>query len=274
MSEHIQPAPSPHAAPGAHATAEAERTPGVAHESLEFNFRLVVGVGVGLAITGVVIHVVVWWLMRGFERAHELPGGSISLLALEDANRALGERLQDVPEPHLEGIERESSLLILRVGDSEERRFFIAPNVIVRRGKEAIRLFELQEGERVCVTYHLPGGAAGGIAVATSVTTPPPEAGKEKREGLPHESHVLTGTIVRVEPRSVAASREWAEVQMEHYGWADKQRGIARIPVAAAMEEVLKSKEFRPPDKGKKSDGRPTMPARSNSGRGRGGVER
>jgi hypothetical protein len=274
MSEHIQPAPSAHAAPGAHATAEAQRTPGVAHECPEFNFRLVVRVGIGLVITVVVIHVVVWWLMRGLKRAHEVAAGSLSALALEDANRTLDERLQDVPSPHLEGIERESSLLILRAGEKEERRFFIADNVIVRRGKEAIRLFELQEGERVSVTYYLPGGTAGGIGVATSVTTPPQEAGKEKAESLAHESHVFTGAIVRVEPRSVAAAREWAEVQMEHYGWAEKQRGIARIPVAAAMEEVLKSKEFRPPDKGKQSDGRLTMPARSNSGRGRGGEGR
>jgi hypothetical protein len=271
MSEHIQPAPSPHSAPGAHATAEAERTPGVAHESLGFNFRLIVRVGIGLVITAVVIHVVVLWLMRGLERAHEVPGGSISALALEDANRTLDERLQDVPSPHLEGIERESSLLILRVGESDERRFFIAPNVIVRRGEKAIRLFELQKGERVSVTYHLPGGAAGGIAVATSVTTPPQIAAKEKGDTLAHESHIFSASIVRVEPRSVAAAREWAEVQMERYGWAEKQHGIARIPVAAAMEEVLKSKEFRPPDKGKKSDGRPMMPTRSNSGRGRGG---
>lgn len=271
MSEHIQPAPLPHVGSGAHAAAEAERTPGVAHENLGFNFRLIVRVGIGLVITAVIIHIVVWWMMRDLERAHELPGGSLSTLALEDANRTLDERLQDVRSPHLEGIERESSLLILRVGENEERRFFIAPNVIVRRDEKPIRLFELQEGERVSVTYHLPGGTAGGIGVATSVTTPPQKGGKEKAESLAHESHVFTGAIVRVEPRSVAAAREWAEVQMKRYGWAEKQRGIARIPVAAAMEEVLKSKEFRPPDKGKKSDGLPTMPARSNSGRGRGG---
>src|SRR5579864_650561 len=65
MSEHIQPAPEwrpeasrEHARPEEH-----ERTPGVSHESEAFNFRLVISVGVGLAVVAVLIHVAVWFLL-------------------------------------------------------------------------------------------------------------------------------------------------------------------------------------------------------------------
>ena len=44
-------------------------------------------------------------------------------------------------------------------------------------------------------------------------------------------------------------------------------KGIVRIPVATAMEEVLKSREFRSGAR-KKSDGRIAPPGRSNSGGG------
>ena len=77
----------------------------------------------------------------------------------------------------------------------------------------------------------------------------------------------LTGIVVKVEPRSVEAARRWADVQMDRYSWADRAKGVVRIPVATAMEEVLKSREFRSGSL-KKSDGRIAPPGRSNSGRG------
>ncbi len=275
MSEHIQPAPGPHPAPVAVETTE--RTPGVTHERGEFNLRLIVYVGLGLIAIAVTVHLLVWWLLVGYEMRHTPPLEGESSLALADANRPLDQRLLNVPAPHLEGIERERSLLILRTGASEEERFFVAEDVRVRiKDKEqdpyrSARLFELREDQPVTVIYHLPGGVAGGLGIITEVTSPPDNTQtKEAKPALPHARQTLTAVILKVEPRSVTAAHEWAEMQMNRYGWADREKGVARIPVAAAMEEVLKSKEFRPPAK-KKSTDRLSPPTRSNSGRGMGG---
>jgi hypothetical protein len=87
---------------------------------------------------------------------------------------------------------------------------------------------------------------------------------------LPDATRVLNATVVKIEPRSVAAARVWAEVQLDRYGWADRPKEIARIPIALAMAEVLKSKEFRS-DNTTKGAGRTALPVRSNSGRGSAG---
>lgn len=266
MSEHIQQAPGPHAA---HPSAEVhERTPGVTRESEWFNFWLIVKVGIGLAVVAVVIQVAVWYLLHGLEKANTPPAGALSSLALDDARRTLGQRLDNVPPPHLEGIERESSLLILRVDEDKEERFYVALDVKVRLGeKEGARLFELREGQRVTISYHMPGGVAGGIGVVTSVTSPPVKADTKAEPELPNATRTLTGTVAKLEPRSIAASREWAEVQMDRYGWTDRPKGIAHIPVEQAMEKVLKSDEFRSEGGKKKGDGRRPLPTRSSSGR-------
>ncbi len=119
------------------------------------------------------------------------------------------------------------------------------------------------------VTYHMPGGVEGGFGVVTSISSPPEKREGEKSTPLPHESKTERGIVVKLEPRNVAAARQWAEVEMERYGWADRGKEVAHIPVAAAMAEVLQSKEFRPTDK-KKTAGRIAPPVRSNSGRGSG----
>lgn len=266
MSEHIQQAPGPHAAPP---TAEAhEGTPGVSRESDWFNFWLIVKVGLGLAVTAAFIQVSVWYLLHGLKKIETQPVGTESSLALDDARRPLGQRLDNVPPPLLEGIERESSQLILLVDEDKEERFYVASDVKVHLGeKENARLFELREEQRVTVAYHMPGGVAGGIGVVTSVTSPPVKSDTKTEPELPDATRTLTATVVRLVPRSTAAAREWAEVQMERYGWADRRKEIVHVPIEQAMEDVLKSKEFRSEGGKKKGDGRMAMPTRSSSGR-------
>ncbi|HTU23668.1 MAG TPA: hypothetical protein VMG10_36865 [Gemmataceae bacterium] len=161
-----------------------EHTPGVAYEREEFNFRLILWVGAGLVVTALVVHVIVWWLFGGLEKHNTVPTGSVSELALEDASRPFDQRLDNVPAPHLEGIEPESN------------------------------------------------------------------------------------------PSRIAAARQRAEVRMKRYGWIDRDKGIVHVPIEKAMEEVLKSKEFRTGDKQKKSVGRLALPSRSNSGREAAGGKR
>jgi hypothetical protein len=247
MSEHIQPAPDP-TSREQERSEEHERTPGVSHESEAFDFRLILWVGVGLAAVGLAVHIVVWWLLGGLEKFNAMPTGRVSELALDEATRPLGQRVDNVPGPHLEGIERESSLLVLRTEDGEEKRFYTSVDVRVRIDKEKTRLFELREGQRVTIAYYLPGGAAGGLGVVTSVTHPAVQGELKKSEPeLPEVSRTLNGEIVKIEPRSIAASRDWAEVQSERYGWIDRDKEIVHIPVEKAMEEVLRSKKFGSP---------------------------
>ncbi len=117
MSEHIQslsggrqPPESSHT-PGADAprSEEHQRTPGVAHESEAFDFWLIVWVGVGLAVICLVIQIALWGLLGRFEKSHTVPPEEVSSLAKEDADRPLGQRVDAVPGPRLEGIEGEKN---------------------------------------------------------------------------------------------------------------------------------------------------------------------
>ncbi len=278
MSEHIQSLSGGRQPPefGASQRADAprsethERTPGVSHERGEFSLRLVLGVAGGLIVTALVIHLVVWGALTGFEKRNALPSGSLSTLAEEDATRPLDQRLDNVPPPHLEGIERESSLLIVRDDKGEEQRFYASLDVRVHLGdNEKARLFELREGQRVTLTYYLPNGVGGGVGVVTAVTSPPSEKADKKSDTaeLPDVARTFNATILKVEPRSIAAARQWAEVQMERYGWTDRDKEIVHVPVEKAMEEVLKSPQFRTEKNKKKSGGRLASPSRSSSGR-------
>jgi hypothetical protein len=248
MSEHIRPAddrrdPVP-AVPEQH-----ERNPDVQHESEAFDFGLIVKVGIGLAIVAAIVHFAVGWLLGGLEKSHTVPLDRVSELTREEATQPLTRRIDSVPAPHLEGIERESSLLEIRTEDGVRQRFVTSVDVRVRIGKnENARLFELREGQRVTLSYYMPGGDGGGLGVITSVASPPLKAERKKAgPELPDASRTLNGEIIRMEPRSIAAARDWAEVQMEHYGWIDREKEIVHVPVEKAMEEVLRSKELGSP---------------------------
>lgn len=270
MSEHIQPAPTPHGHAGSASSVEEHtKTPGVSHESEGFDLGLVVKVGIALAATALLVHLMVWWYMTELEKYNAQPSGELSVLALEDAQRPLADRLDNVPQPHLEGIERESSLLEIRTEKGEEKRFYAAMDIHVRIGdNEKARLFELREGQRVTLSYRMPGGVGGDVGVVTAIVSPPSKANeKSVHSQLPDAMRTLNGEIVRVVPRSIMASRAWAEVQMEHYGWTDRDKGIVHVPVEQAMKSVLQSKEFMADPKKKKGDGRLSLPTRSSSGR-------
>lgn len=253
MSEHIQPAgdgrsaiPTP---PEEHA-----RTLGVSRESEAFAFGLIVKVGIGLAVVAVIAQLVIAGLLGGFERSHTVPPDRIPELVKEDAAQLLNQRIDKVPAPHLEGIERQSSLLEIRTEDGARQRFVTSVDARVRIDKnEKARLFELREGQRVTISYYMPGGAGGGLGVVTSITSPPVKAEHKRAEPeLADVSQTLNGEILRIEPRSIAAARDWAEVQMEHYGWIDRDKEIVHIPVEKAMEEVLRSKELGPASRERK----------------------
>jgi hypothetical protein len=269
MSEHIQPAPGPHVPPAAAAAAAHAHTPGVAYESEKFDFRLVLWVGAGLVAVAVVIHVAVWWLLGGLEKINAKPAGSISELALDDATKPLGQRIDKVPTPHLEGIERGGSLIVILTENGEEGRFYGSPDLRVRiDNNEKANLFELCQGQRVSLTYYFPGGVEGGLGVVTAVTSPRVKAKQKKPSSeLPDATRTINGTILRIEAHSIGTAREWAEAQMERYGWIDREKGIVHIPIDRAMDEVLKSKEFRPAKNQKKGEGRLALPSRSSSGR-------
>ncbi len=254
MSEHIQPASGGRHPPDSahqgvntpHSLEEHLRTPGVFHERLHFDFRLIMLVGGGLLVVVFIVHFTVAGLLGGLERKYTVPPNRLSELTREDAAQPINQRIDRMPAPHLEGIERASSLLEIRTAEGERQRFCTSVDVRVRIGKnEKARLFELREGQRVTLSYYMPGGDDGALGVVTSITSPPLKAERKKAgPELPDTSRTLNGEIIRIEARSIAAARDWAEVQMEHYGWVDRDKGIVHIPVEKAMEEVLRSKEL------------------------------
>lgn len=252
MSEQIQPTPSSHSA--AAALAPPEATPGVAHESTDFNFRLIVSVGVGLAVVGMLIHVAVWGLLKEYEVHNAPPAENASELAMADALRPLPKRLIEMPPPHLEGIERENSRLILGV-DGAEQRFYVAPDVKVYIEKKETELFELREGQTVSITYYWPGGVAGGLGIITSIVSPPTDSDTRNDSVEPRATQTRRGTVFKIEPHNPAAARAWARAQMRRYEWVDRKKEIARIPISVAMDEVLQSKEFRQASKKNKGRG-------------------
>jgi hypothetical protein len=259
MSEHIQPAPERPLGgltPPAHRE-EHERTPGVAHESVAFDFRLIIWVGVGLAVVALVVQVALWFLLGGLQRFNSKPPARASELALDESEQPLGQRVDNVPGPHLEGIDYGSALLVLRTHDGEEKRFRTSADVRVQIGsEEKAKLFELREGQRVTIAYYLPGGVGGGLGIVTSVTSPPVRVElKQPEPELPEVTRTLNGEILKLEPRTVAAARDWAEVQAQSYGWIDRDKEIVHIPVEKAMEEVLRSKKFGRVDNKKKTAG-------------------
>jgi len=141
---------------------EHERTPGVFHESDAFELRLIIKVGIGLAVVAAIVQFAVAWLLGGLERHHTVPPDRVPELVKEDAALPLGLRVAKVPPPHLEGIERDNS------------------------------------------------------------------------------------------PSNIAAARRQAEEQIGRYGWIDREKGIVRIPVEKAMEQVLRTKEFGPTSRERK----------------------
>jgi hypothetical protein len=275
MSEHIQPYFDAHSATSAPMADVPGHTPGVAHESEHLDFRPIVWSGFGLIVMCTVVTALVWWLFAGLEKFNAQPVGTVSSLAIEDADRPFGQRLDNVPSPHLEGIERESSIISVRTRNGAEMSFFASADINVSIGeKEKASLFELHEGQLVTLVYYMPSGETGGIGVVAAIVSPPAKAKEAKIESeQPDSTRSLLAEIIKVEPRSVAASREWAEVQMNRYGWTDRNDGIVHIPVERAMESVLQSNEFRVEADKKKGNGRPKIPSRSNSGRTMGGAQ-
>lgn len=250
MSEHIQSAPtvadSRSESEHAHRGIAHPSTPGVSHESEAFNFRLILWVAIGLAAVGLGVHIGVGLLLGGLEERNAKPPATVSELALEDAKQSLGRRVDVMPGPHLEGIERESSILVIRTEEGDEKRFLTSANLhVLIVGKEKARLFDLREGQRVTLAYYMPGGVGGGLGIVTSVTSPPVESGKkEANSELPDVTRTLNGEILKIEPRGIAEARQWAEARRERYGWIDRDKEIVHIPVEKALEQVLRSKEF------------------------------
>ncbi len=268
MSEHIQTSLSQHGSVSAAQSGEPERTPGVVHEREEFSFRLILWTGLALILAVGAVICTVGWISSGLQRYNVQPYDRASAFAVEDANRTLSQRLDGVPTPHLEGIERESSVLVVRTDDDEEKRLFAAPVVRVRIGKEQhARLYDLREGQRATLTYRIPSGLGGGPNVVVAIVSPPEGTTISVDDGADSFRSVWA-TILKIEPRSIAAAREWAEARMNRYGWIDREKRIAHIPIHKAMDTVLDSDEFRGDAKNPKRRNLGRVPSRANSGRG------
>ena len=70
-------------------------------------------------------------------------------------------------------------------GTGARKNGFTPPrmSVSVSATRRKRQLFELREGQRVTITYYMPGGVGGGLGVATAVTSPPT---KVRARGNPH----------------------------------------------------------------------------------------
>jgi len=121
---------------------------------------------------------------------------------------------------------------------------------VVRRtegGKEEVEpnLYNLLPGTEVLLTYLDPQGLYGRPRVIRIEVVGGAPAGSERpTEG---GAHTVAGKIKRIDPESGPDIRQAGEADLSRYGWVDRKKEIAHIPIDQAMQflverHMLKSK--------------------------------
>jgi hypothetical protein len=232
-------------------TAPAPGQPAVGYETQDANIRVILITAGILAASVTVICLAVWGLYVYFDEREMRARTTGSPLAKEEQDRL-------PPPPRLEGFEPVGAYLFVST-PSGARKFYVDTPITVRQKVDDyykdVGLFDLREGTEVSVSFN----PAEGRDWVVAVYAPPRE---------PAAPPSVTGKIEKIDPRGVTDRDEWAKQELSRYGWQDKQKGIARIPIDRAIQ-VIADKKLGPTGAEKEgtAPGR-ARPSVSNSGRG------
>ena len=100
-----------------HMPGDAEHNPGVHHETTDVNFRGIVGFGVGLMVTGILVAFVVWVLFKYFDsrEAHRV-APEYPLAATQESRLPPEPRLQTNPREDLQDLRTQEDRILNSYG--------------------------------------------------------------------------------------------------------------------------------------------------------------
>jgi hypothetical protein len=215
------------------------------HEGRDANLRIIVFVGCILIAGAVVAHVAVWGLFHYFKERDN------ALKARPNLPLAQAEMNQLPASPRLEAFEPLHAGIYLREDNGRDWVFYVDSAITVvrvpREGK-ATGLYDLHPGDAVSVTYLPPRGLSGGDGVTPEEQQPTRfravrvEIGPGRSPaGTSSETGLVTvrGTLTRVNPTKGSDMREAAEARLGRYGWVDRKKQIAHIPIDRAVQILL-----------------------------------
>lgn len=232
--------------------------PAVGHETRDANIRVILITAGILAASITVICLAVWGLYV-YLNEREMAASTTGSPLVKEAQDRLP------PPPRLEGFEPVGAYLFVNTGD-EVRTFYVDTPITVRQkaGEEYrdVSLFDLRPGTEVSVTFNPAEGRDRVRDRVVAIYSPP--AGRGPEQPLPS----VKGTIEKIDPRGVAEREGAAKKELGRYGWEDREKGIARIPIDRAMQ-VIAEQKLGPAGAEKEgtAPGR-ARPSESNSGRG------
>jgi hypothetical protein len=216
----------------AHAPAD---DPPVKHETRDANIATIVFVGCILVVSAVVIHVGLWGLYKYWEERDNAAKTSDLPLVKEEMN-------QLPAQPRLEAFQPNRAWVFLGVAGDQEVSFYVDTPITVERvsreGKrEPLDLFELRPGTAVALTYSETQGLPGRPRVVRIETGEGLAVGK----GRPTEAGLATvnGALARVAATGGPDMRVAAETRLRQYGWVDRKKQVAHIPIDEAMKIVV-----------------------------------
>lgn len=102
--------------PAAHEGDAWRDNPVVDHEYRDFDWRIIIGSGIGLVVFAAIVHLLLWWQFHDYRRdANEAREAARTRdpLAGEDGRRGVEARIDALPSPKLEGLEPIDSPAVL-----------------------------------------------------------------------------------------------------------------------------------------------------------------
>jgi hypothetical protein len=230
--------------------------PPVKHETRDANISTIVFVGCILVAAAVVIHVGLWGLYHYWEERDDLAKTSHLPLVKEEMN-------QLPAQPRLEAFQPNRAWVFLGVAGDEEVSFYVDTPITVERvsregRREPLDLFALRPGTAVALTYSETQGLPGRPRVVRIETG----EGLAVGQGRPTEAGLVTvnGQLARVVPTGGPDMRKAAEEQLRHYGWVDRKKQVAHIPIDEAMKIVVDRRLLKSAPAGEEGKGRPENP--------------
>jgi hypothetical protein len=212
-----------------------EGTPESGHETSDVNLPAIVWGGV--AVLGIIVltALVSWALLVFYNAQQRSEEQVLPVLVREFSGEDVGTRIRNVPSPRLEGLEMYPVRLSLRTPRGQVLMFSVGPTTRIEREGKQIGLLDLEEGTEASVVYRDRKGRALAIKVFSPATQ------VEAKEG----QTVVSGTLVRIEPRNIELRRELARRQLERNSWVDRKKRTVRISVEVAQELILSDPNIR-----------------------------